>query len=91
MIYMTKRDVQAVHYMFDAIFSWKAKGLLTHLITACNGETISIRGISKYARDGRDGTKAAMDELIAAGYIRFEENTYVVSELQTELRRKGGN
>lgn len=90
-MYMTKRDVDEVFYMFDPNLTWKAKGLMTYLLTTCDGAMISIRGISKYAKDGRAGTQAAMEELIAAGYIEFNENTYVISDTRPGFARNGGN
>lgn len=75
----------------DSQLSWKAKGLHTYLIGLPDDWKISIPELITHSSDGRDATKAAVRELIEAGYItqsqsrgkdgRFGRGDYLVHEL----------
>jgi hypothetical protein len=49
--------------------SWAAKGLLAYLLSKPNHWEIILSDLLKQSTDGRDGVRAIIKELIAAGYI----------------------
>ena len=52
--------------------SWKAKGLLTYLLSLPDNWKIYEDEIVKHAKDGKDSLKSAIKELITHGYIERE-------------------
>jgi len=56
----------------NAELSWKAKGLLTYLLSLPDNWQIYEDEIVKHAKDGKDSLKSAIKELIANGYIERE-------------------
>lgn len=62
----TMLDNTASH---DNSLSWKAKGLHTYLMTLPDDWKINITDLTNRSKDGRDGTAAAIKELLAAGYL----------------------
>ena len=57
----------------DERLSWKAKGLLAYLLSLPDDWQIYINELKNHAKDGRDSTRTAMNELIKFGYISFIE------------------
>lgn len=55
--------------MRDKQLSLKAKGLLGVMLTYPDDWTFYMEHLEKQSRDGRDATRSAMKELIAAGYV----------------------
>jgi len=49
--------------------SWKAKGLLTYLLTLPSDWDVKLSDLENRSTDGRDSTNAGIKELIEAGYI----------------------
>lgn len=56
----------------DERLSWKAKGLLVYLLSLPDDWKIYETELINHAKDGRDGTRSAIKELIDAGYITRE-------------------
>ena len=57
----------------DPSLSWAAKGLLAYLISLPDEWDVHLRDLFKRSADGRKPTNAAMNELIAAGYVKKEQ------------------
>lgn len=53
----------------DPTLSWKAKGLLTYLLSLPDDWKINISDLKKRSSDGRDSTVSGIDELIQARYV----------------------
>lgn len=53
----------------DPNLSWKAKGLLAYLLSLPDDWQIYESELVNHAKDGRDGTRAAIKELVDAGFI----------------------
>lgn len=75
----------------DERLSWKARGLLAYLLSHRPGWSTSIASLVKVGLDGRDGVRAGITELEAAGYLvreqgrdagtaRFSEVDYVLCD-----------
>lgn len=74
----------------DANISWQAKGLLTYLLSKPNDWQVHISQLSKASKNGRDSTRATVQELVDCGYIirtqvrdtkgHFKEWEYLVCE-----------
>ena len=56
----------------DKNLSWKAKGVLTYLLSLPDDWQIYESEIKKHAKDGRDSLAAGIKELIENGYINRE-------------------
>lgn len=54
----------------DKTLSWKAKGLLTYLMSKPENWEVKLWQLKEASRDGRDSTDAGLKELMANGYIR---------------------
>lgn len=52
----------------DKRLSWKAKGLLSYLLSKPNDWIVQVRDVINQSTDGRDAVKAAFRELRDAGY-----------------------
>ena len=57
----------------DPDLSLKAKGLAALIFSLGDGWEISIERLMVYSRDGKDATKAAVQELEKAGYLAREQ------------------
>jgi hypothetical protein len=53
--------------------SWKAKGLLSFLLSLPERWAVYKTNLHQFSKDGRDGTVAAFNELIDVGYIQVYE------------------
>jgi len=53
----------------NAKLSWKAKGLLSYLLSKPPDWTIYLSDLKKRAKDGRDSTSAGLKELTKAGHL----------------------
>ena len=53
----------------DASLSWKAKGVLSYLLSKPDNWTIRVTDIIKKSTDGRDSVYSALRELRKAGYL----------------------
>ncbi|WBW98833.1 hypothetical protein [Oceanirhabdus sp. W0125-5] len=58
------------HGIYDSRLSWKAKGLLMYFMSRPDNWEFHEIEIKKHARDGRDGTRAGIKELIEKKYIK---------------------
>ena len=78
----------------DKKLSWKAKGLHAYLMSLPDDWKIYIEELMTHAKDARDSTRTAVNELIDAGYIkrtdikdergRFCGKEYIVYETPLE-------
>jgi hypothetical protein len=59
----------------DSKLSYKAKGLLTYLLSHEIGYTITIGQIIRESNDGRQAVRSALEELIQAGYLETKRTT----------------
>ena len=85
----------------DSSLSWKAKGILAHILIRPDDWDLYVVELSKHAKDGRDSTTSGIQELIKAGYIvrkrmqretgHFDGYDYVVHEKPQTLIDKAVN
>lgn len=82
----TKRtgDFTTVHneYLQDVNLSWKAKGLITYIMSLPPDWQLNLSDLKKRSKDGRDATAAGLRELITNGYcqrckVRGDGGTFV--------------
>lgn len=59
-------------FLSNAELSWKAKGLLTYLLSLPDNWQIYEDEIVKHSKDGKDSLRSALKELIDNGYISRE-------------------
>jgi hypothetical protein len=59
----------------DPNISYKAKGLLTYLLSHEVGYTITIGQIIRESGDGKQSVRSALEELIKAGYLETQRTT----------------
>ena len=79
-------------YLNDAKLSWKAKGIITYVMSLPPDWQLNLSDLKKRSRDGRDATATGLRELISNGYcrrckVRNEDGTfdgwdYEVSDIQ---------
>jgi len=85
----------------DPEISWKAKGILSYLLSKPDDWITYISDLEKRAKDGRDSVRAGISELIEVGYIekkvardengRFKGYEYIVHEIRSEeVRTENG-
>lgn len=68
--YLTENFTQIVNSILnDKDLSWKAKGLYSYMYSKHDGWEFSIRGLVLGAKDGRDSTIAALNELLDNGWV----------------------
>lgn len=61
----------------NKMLSWRAKGLLSYLLSRPPNWTVKTSDLVQRSKDGRDAVYSIMQELIKAGYIRrqgYERN-----------------
>jgi hypothetical protein len=86
----------------DISLSWKAKGILTYLLSLPDDWKVYIEELSKHTKDGIKSTNTGIKELITAGYIerkilreeitnRFAGYEYIVSETPKAENGKAEN
>lgn len=61
--------VMSNHHLHNKKLSFKAKGLLSFMLSLPEDWNYTERGLSRFARDGRDSIRAALLELEAEGYL----------------------
>jgi hypothetical protein len=57
----------------DPDLSWAAKGLLAYLISLPENWEVHLRDLFTRSPNGRKPTEAALNELIAAGYVEKDQ------------------
>ena len=77
-------------FIKDVNLSWKAKGLMTYLLSLPDTWEIHLSELQKHATDGRDSLQKAIKELVEKGYLIkeqtrnekgvFQANKYIVIE-----------
>ena len=76
-------------FIKDTRLSWKAKGLMTYLLSLPDDWTIHLSEIEKHASDGKSALRSAINELKDLGYLkaeqkrennRFAEMVYIIIE-----------
>lgn len=55
-------------YLQDEKLSWKAKGLITYIMSLPHDWTLNLSDLKNRSKDGRDSTAAGLRELIENGY-----------------------
>lgn len=60
-------------FIKDTRLSWKAKGLMTYLLSLPDDWTIHLSEIEKHATDGKSALRSAINELKELGYLRAEQ------------------
>lgn len=80
-------------FIKDTRLSWKAKGLMTYLLSLPDDWTIHLSEIEKHATDGKSALRSAINELKELGYLkaeqkrennRFAEMVYIIIENPAE-------
>lgn len=61
--------VVSKEYLDDDSLSWKAKGLLTYLLSKPDDWNVVVEDLMKRSVDGKQSTQNGIDELKAAGYV----------------------
>lgn len=69
-------------YLQDVNLSWKAKGLITYIMSLPPNWQLNLSDLKKRSKDGRDATAAGLRELITNGYcqrckVRGDGGTFV--------------
>ena len=69
-------------YLQDVNLSWKAKGLVTYIMSLPPNWQLNLSDLKKRSKDGRDATAAGLRELITNGYcqrckVRGDGGTFV--------------
>lgn len=76
-------------FIKDTRLSWKAKGLMTYLLSLPDDWTIHLSEIEQHATDGKSALRSAINELKELGYLkaeqkrennRFGEMVYIIIE-----------
>ena len=76
-------------FIKDTRLSWKAKGLMTYLLSLPDDWTIYLSEIEQHATDGKSALRSAINELKEFGYLkaeqkrennRFAEMVYIIIE-----------
>lgn len=57
-------------YLQDVNLSWKAKGLITYIMSLPPNWQLNLSDLKKRSKDGRDATAAGLRELITNGYCQ---------------------
>ena len=57
-------------YLQDVNLSWKAKGLITYIMSLPPDWQLNLYDLKKRSKDGRDATAAGLRELITNGYCQ---------------------
>lgn len=83
----------------DKSLSWKAKGVLAYLLSLPDDWEVYLSEITNHAKDGKDSTRSAFDELMKAGYVtrekarkvkgKFSGYNYTVSDYPQRFNRNG--
>ena len=81
--------VMANYHLRDKRLSFKAKGLMSFMLSLPEEWDYTVNGLSVFATDGRDGVREALRELETAGYLRmgqsrtsgkFGKTEYIITE-----------
>lgn len=76
-IYRVVKSAENPYVMIDRrpidnpTLSFKAKGILTYLMSRPDGWEVSIPDLISHAKDGEDGVRAGMKELKDAGHVKY--------------------
>lgn len=62
-------SVMANFHFRDRNLSWKAKGILSNMLSLPDDWDYSLAGLEKLAKDGETSTRSAIKELELAGYL----------------------
>lgn len=60
-------------YLQDVNLTWKAKGLITYIMSLPSDWILSIENLKNVSKDSRDATATGLQELIKQGYCRRED------------------
>lgn len=59
-------------FIKDKRLSWKAKGIMTYLLSLPDDWKLSFEEVKNHASDGKTASRSAINELIQFGYIEFK-------------------
>lgn len=62
------------HHLHNRNLSFKAKGLLSFMLSLPEDWNYTERGLCQFAKDGRDSIRAALSELEAEGYFERRQS-----------------
>ncbi len=62
------------YHLWDGRLSFKAKGLLSFMLSVSDSWKFTIKGLASMAKDGTDSVASAVKELEAAGYVVRNRN-----------------
>ena len=89
-VHKTKNyTVMANYHLRDKRLSFKAKGIMSFMLSLPDEWDYSVNGLSVFATDGRDGVREALRELEKTGYLKmgqsrssgkFGKNEYIITE-----------
>jgi hypothetical protein len=60
---------ESMDYLEDKNLSWRAKGIMTYLISRPESRSFSLYDFAALSTEGRDAASVALKELIESGYI----------------------
>ena len=92
-----ERDYTVLNNIFirDKTLSWKAKGVMTYLLSLPDDWSVYLSEIQTHATDGRDSLRTAINELVEHGYLvrtqvrndsgKFGSLTYEIVESPADL------
>ena len=66
--------VMANYHLRDKRLSFKAKGLMSFMLSLPDDWDYTVNGLSTFATDGRDGVRASLRELEGTGYLRLRQS-----------------
>lgn len=66
--------VMSNHHLHNRNLSFKAKGLLSFMLSLPENWNYTERGLSQFAKDGRDSIRAALSELEQEGYLERRQS-----------------
>lgn len=66
--------VMSNHHLHNKMLSFKAKGLLSFMLSLPENWNYTERGLSQFAKDGRDSIRAALSELEEQGYLERRQS-----------------
>ena len=66
------RDYTTVHngYIKRNDLSWKAKGIMTYILSNSDAWNINLSEVMTHATDGREGFRSGWNELVEAAYVK---------------------
>ncbi len=73
-VFKNSGGILATEILEDETISWKAKGILTYLLSLPEQKEMKLSELSRFATDGKTSLKSGLEELEEAGYLICEKN-----------------